>query len=155
IITEHLPGRWILHGLLRAYANEQAQLAEHQTERAAAMARVLDHYVHTAWSAAVLLRPGRDPGLKLDNPRTGMEPRCLRSPDAAMGWPDAEHQVLVESIFRAAATGDGTRAWQLPWALTDYFTMTGCWHDLAATMQTALEAALRTGDTAGQARAHH
>jgi DNA-binding SARP family transcriptional activator len=155
VIAEHIPGRWTVHDLLRAYANEQAQPEEDQTERTAAMARVLDHYVHTAWSAAILLRPGRDPGFELDTPRTGTEPESLQSPDDAMAWLDAEHQVLVAAIARAAATGYDTLAWQLPWALTDYFTMTGCWHDLAATMQTALEAAVRTGDTAGQARAHH
>jgi DNA-binding SARP family transcriptional activator/Tfp pilus assembly protein PilF len=155
VITQHITGRWILHDLLRAYANEQPQPEEDQTERTAAMMRVLDHYVHTAWSAAVMLRPGRDPGFELDTPRTGAEPETLQSPDDAMAWFDAEHRVLVEAISCAAATGCDTHAWQLPWALTDYFTMTGCWHDLSATMQTALEAAMRTGDAAGQARAHH
>jgi DNA-binding SARP family transcriptional activator len=155
VITEHVTGRWILHDLLRAYANEQAQPEEDLTERTAAMMRVLDHYVHTAWSAAVMLRPGRDPGFELDIPRTGAEPEALQSPDDAMAWFDAEHQVLIGAISWAAATGCDTHAWQLPWALTDYFTMTGCWHDVRATMQTALEAASRTGDAAGQARAHH
>jgi DNA-binding SARP family transcriptional activator len=155
VITEHLPGRWILHDLLRAYANEQAQPEDDQTERAAATVRVLDYYVHTAWSAAVMLRPGRDPGLELGIPCTGAEPETLESPDAAMAWFDGEHRVLVEATSWAAATGCDTHTWQLPWALTDYFTMTGGWHDLAATMQTALEAAVRTGDAAGQARAHH
>lgn len=155
VITEHVTGRWMLHDLLRAYANEQAQPEGDQTERAAARRRVLDHYVHTAWSAAVMLRPGRDPGFELDTPRTGVEPETLQSPDDAMAWLDAEHRVLVEAISCAAATGCDTYAWQLAWALTDYFTMTGCWPDLTATMQTALEAAVRTGDVAGQARAHH
>jgi tetratricopeptide (TPR) repeat protein len=155
VITEHIPGRWIMHDLLRAYANEQAQPEDDQTERTDAMVRVLDHYVHTAWSAAVMLRPGRDPGFELATPRTGAEPETLQSPDDGMAWFDAEHQVLVEVISWAAATGCDTHAWQLPWALTDYFTMTGCWHDLAAAMQTALEAAVRTGDAAGLARAHH
>jgi tetratricopeptide (TPR) repeat protein len=155
VITEHVAGRWMLHDLLRAYANEQAQPEDDQTERTAAWMRVLDHYVHTAWSAAVVLRPGRDPYLELDTPRPGVEPETLQSPDDAMAWLDAEHHVLLEAISCAAATGRDTHAWQLPWALTDYFTMTGRWHDLTATMQTALEAAVRTGDVAGQARAHH
>ena len=155
VITEHVTGRWMLHDLLRAYANEQAQSEEDQTERTAAWLRVLDYYVHTAWSAAVMLRPARDPGFLLDTPRQGVEPETLQSPDDAMAWLDAEHRVMVEAISRAAATGCDTHAWQLPWALTDYFTMTGRWHDLTAVMQIALEAAVRTGDVAGQARAHH
>jgi len=155
VITEHIPSRWILHDLLRAYANEQAQRAEDKSERTAAMVRVLDHYLHTAWSAAVMLRPGRDPGFELDTPRPGAEPETLQSPDDAMTWFDAEHQVLVEAVSWAAANGCDSHAWQLPWALTDCFTMTGRWHDLTSTMQTALEAAVRTGDDAGQARAHH
>jgi tetratricopeptide (TPR) repeat protein len=70
-----------------------------------------------------------------------------------MAWCEVEHRVLVEAISWAAAAGCNAHAWQLAWALTDYFVMTRCWDDLAATMQTALEAALRTGDSAGQARA--
>jgi DNA-binding SARP family transcriptional activator/tetratricopeptide (TPR) repeat protein len=155
VITEYVTARWMLHDLLRAYASEQAQSEDDQTERAEAWMRVLDHYVHTAWSAAIMLRPGRDPGLELDTPRAGVKPETLQSPDDAMAWLDAEYRVLVEAISCAAATGCDTHAWQLPWALTDYFTMTGRWNDLTATMQTALEAATRTSDVAGQARAHH
>lgn len=154
VITEYIPGRWILHDLLRAYANEQAQREEDDADRNASMLRVLDYYLHTAWSAAVMLRPGRDPAFAPGMPRTGAEPESLQSPDTAMAWCEAEHRVLVEAISWAAAAGCDTHAWQLPWALTDYFVMTRCWDDLAASMQIALEAALRTGDLAGQARAH-
>jgi DNA-binding SARP family transcriptional activator/tetratricopeptide (TPR) repeat protein len=155
LIDEYAPGRWSFHDLLRAYANELAQGEEDQAERDSAIRRVLDYYLQTAWSAAVMLRPGRDPAFGLDASAGGAEPECLHNADDAMAWCEAERQVLVEAISWAAAEGFDAHAWRLPWALADYFAMTGWWHDLTVVMGTALEAALRAGDVAGQARAHH
>jgi len=155
VITEHGAGRWVLHDLLRAYAGEQARREDDQVERDAATARVLDYYVRTAWAAAVALRPGRDPAFELPAPHAGAAPDRIANTVDATAWCDAEHRVLVEVISWAAAAGFDAHAWRLPWALTDYFVMTGRWHAQAATMRIALDAARRAGDVAGQARAHH
>jgi len=48
LIAEHVPGRSSFHDLLRAYAAEQAHHASGHAEVAAAIGRVLDHYLHTA-----------------------------------------------------------------------------------------------------------
>jgi tetratricopeptide (TPR) repeat protein len=116
---------------------------------------MLDHYLHTAWSAAVLLCPGRDPAFLLAPPRPGAEPETIIDRDHALAWYEAEHQVLLAVISRAAAAGFDAHAWQLPWALADYFSRQGLWRDQIATQRTALAAARRLGDLAGQARAHH
>lgn len=155
LIAEYAPGRWIFHDLLRAYANERARGEEAQAERDSAMRRTLDHYLQTAWSAAVMLRPGRDPAFEHDVPAAGAEPECVDNAAAAMAWCEAERRVLLKTISWAASQGFDAHAWRLPWALADYCAMTGRWHDLAVVMQMALEAAARAGDVAGQARAHH
>src|SRR5262249_8454883 len=60
LATEHAPGRFTVHDLLRAYAAEQARTLDSEGERRAAVHRVLDHYLHTARAGAVLLHPARD-----------------------------------------------------------------------------------------------
>jgi hypothetical protein len=49
LVAEHLPGRYVMHDLLRGYAAELAA-AEPDEERAA-VRRMLDHYLYTADSA--------------------------------------------------------------------------------------------------------
>jgi len=57
LLTEHAPGRYACHDLLRAYAADQAGAADDENARRAAAGRVLDHYLHTASAAALLLEP--------------------------------------------------------------------------------------------------
>jgi DNA-binding SARP family transcriptional activator/tetratricopeptide (TPR) repeat protein len=154
LITEPAAGRFSYHDLLRAYAMEAVLADEDEAERRAATLRMLDHYLHTAWSAANLLQPGRDPALILAGPQPGTAPEALRDGDAALAWCRAEHHVLLAVSAQAGAAGFDAHAWQLPWALADYFSWTGHWAELAGTHRTALAAALRLGDRAGQARAH-
>jgi DNA-binding SARP family transcriptional activator len=125
VVTEHAPGRWALHDLLHVYASEQARREESHTARDAAMLRVLDHYLHTAWSAAVKLRPGRDPAFALAAPCAGAKPESISDAARAVAWFDAEHQVLLALVTWAAAAGLDSYAWRLSWALTDYLAMSG------------------------------
>jgi hypothetical protein len=48
LIADHVPGRYAFDDLLRAYAAEQAHHTGSYGGRAAAVGRVLDHYLHTA-----------------------------------------------------------------------------------------------------------
>jgi hypothetical protein len=57
LLAEPAPGRYALHDLLRAYASEQAHAHETQSDRHAAVHRVLDHYLHTAHSDAACRGP--------------------------------------------------------------------------------------------------
>jgi tetratricopeptide (TPR) repeat protein/transcriptional regulator with XRE-family HTH domain len=150
LITEHVPGRYSLHDLLRAYAAELAAGQEPEVERRAAVGRVLDYYLHTAKTAALLLDPSREP-LALAPPGSGVTPDSLADSQQALAWFKAEHQVLIAAVTLAAESGFGVWAWQLPWALTDYLDWHGHWHEFAAIQRTALAAVTRRGDTAGQA----
>jgi DNA-binding SARP family transcriptional activator/tetratricopeptide (TPR) repeat protein len=150
LITEHLPGRYAFHDLLRAYAAEQARAHDDENERDAATGRVLDHYLHTAAHAGLLLDPARDP-VVLAPPRPGASPEQPADYPQALAWFDAEHQVLLAAVNLAARSGSGSHTWQLPWAMSEFLKIRGHWQDWAAIGRTALAAATRLGDTAAQA----
>ena len=84
LITEHAPGRYAFHDLLRAYAAEQARDTDSEAERDAAIGRVLDHYLHTATRAALLLNPSREP-VALAPPSPASPPSS--SPITSRRWP--------------------------------------------------------------------
>ena len=149
LITEHTPGRYTLHDLLRTYATEQTHHTNTQT-RDAATARLLDHYLHTAHTAALLINPTRDP-VTVAPPRAGVEPEHLASSQQALAWFEAEHQVLLAVITLADSTGSDVHTWQIPWTMSDFLQRRGRWLEWAATQRTALAAATRLGDTAAQA----
>jgi DNA-binding SARP family transcriptional activator len=153
LITEHAPGRFSLHDLLRAYAAEQACAAGSDTAPGEAVGRVLDHYLHTAHAAALLLNPSRDP-LTLDLPRPGVSPEHLADHLQAMTWFEAEHHVITSAVTLAAQRGLDAYGWQLPWTIANFLDWRGHWHEWAAVQRAALAAAIRLGDTTGQAAAH-
>jgi DNA-binding XRE family transcriptional regulator len=119
LVAEQPAGRFSLHDLLRAYAAEQAQAHESETERRAALHRMLDHYLHTTCRAALLLAPARDP-LTLAVPQPGAVPEDLADYAQALSWLEAEHPVLLRAVATAAAAGLDTYAWQFPWGLSDF-----------------------------------
>ena len=153
LLTEQSPGRYGCHDLLRAYAAEQARGAEDEQARHAATGRVLDHYLHTACQAALLLTPQRDP-ISPGTPLAGVTTGQLTGTREALAWFDAEQQVLPAAVGLAARTGHDTHAWQLAWAMFSNLDRRGRWHELAAIQHIALAAASRLGDVAGQAVTH-
>jgi tetratricopeptide (TPR) repeat protein len=152
--AEHLPGRFTFHDLLRVYATDQAERLDPEPERAAAVQRMLDHYLHTAMVASQRFSPFRSP-LRLATPQPGVLPAEMADKDQAMGWFDAEAPVLLTLIEYASANGFDTHAWQLPWTLGPFFHRRGRWRSYVASQQTALAAAQRLDDTLALAHAHH
>ncbi len=150
LIAEHVPGRYACHDLLRAYAADQERAFGSQDDRDAAIGRVLDHYLHTAARANMLLDPSSDP-VDLAPPRPGTAAGRPADFPQAMAWLEAEHQVLFAAVALADSTGFSGHAWRLPWAMASFLRNRGHWQDWAATQRTALGAATRLGDTAGQA----
>jgi DNA-binding SARP family transcriptional activator/Tfp pilus assembly protein PilF len=150
LITEHVPGRFAFHDLLRAYAAEQAQAGQDDQARQAATGRMLDHYLHTATRAALLLDPAREP-ITLAPPRPGVVPGQPADHREALAWFEAEHQVLLAAVALAARSGFDAHAWQLPWAMTSFMQTRGRWQEWAAAQRTALAAATRLGDAGAQA----
>ena len=152
LLTEHVPGRYVFHDLLRAYAAELVRTSETADERHAALHRVLDHYLHTAFVAERWLNPGRQPVAPAP-PQPGTVPEVLADGKQAWAWLEAEHAVVLTAVEHAADHGFDAHAYQLPWSLGTYLDRRGDWHDAVATQNTALGAAQRLGDLAEQARA--
>ncbi len=153
LAAEHVPGRFALHDLQRAYAAELAATSDSPAGRQEAARRVLDHYVHTAHSAALLLNPARG-SLALAPPQPGALPEELASKGAAQAWFKAERPVLLAAVTWAAQAGFDVHAWQLPWAMVTFLELQGHWDDWDASQRTALAAAQRLGDRPARAIAH-
>ncbi len=141
LLSEHAPGRYGFHDLLRAYADDLTRTIDSDDERRAATTRLLDHYAHTAHAADRHLHPHRDPSpvpFTLAASGAGAEqPADLQ---AAVGWMDVERPVLLAAQQLAAREGRYAHAWQLAWTLTTALFRQGRWHELAAAWQTALAA---------------
>jgi DNA-binding SARP family transcriptional activator len=150
LVAEHVPGRYGFHDLLRAYAAEQAHHTDSDADWRKAAGRVLDHYLHTAARAALLLNPAKEP-VVLAPLRSGSAAGQLADQQEAKGWFEAEYQVLLAAISFAARSGFDSQAWQLPWAMASFFQPFGHWQEWAAIQRTALAAATRMGDITGQA----
>jgi tetratricopeptide (TPR) repeat protein len=153
LLTEHTPGRFGLHDLLRVYALEQARAIDSVPDRELAVARIFDHYVHTAYLADSLLDPNRVPIMPAA-PRPGVTTEPLTGHEAALAWFDAEHAVLLAAIEQSARSGLQVHTWQLASAMTTFFNRRGHWHDRAVTDGMALAAARKVGDPSAQAHAH-
>jgi DNA-binding SARP family transcriptional activator len=124
VITEHLPGRWIFHDLLRAYATERAQCEEDQAELDAATLRLLDYYLQTTWAAARVLQPNRDLMSALVPPDAETASDSIANADETTAWYEAEYQVLPQIISWAEAAGLDSYARRLSSSLNEYCAMT-------------------------------
>jgi len=153
LLAEHVPGRFSCHDLLRAYAAELTQSDDSEAERHAATGRMLDHYLHTAHSAALQARSINSP-LMLAALAPGAEAERISDAEQAMAWFETEHGVLMAATGRALEAGFYTHAWQLVWTLSDFLDMRGRWHDWAVAEQIALAATQRLGDRGAQASVH-
>jgi tetratricopeptide (TPR) repeat protein len=152
LMVEHVPGRWTVHDLLRVYATELAD-GHGPAERRGALRRVLDHYLHSAHAAAMVLEPLRD-AIELTPPDPAAAVRVPTDREDALAWFAREHDGLLAAVDRAGRGGFDTHAWQLAWTLADFQQWRGLWPDRAACLTIALAAARRLGNIAEQARAH-
>jgi transcriptional regulator with XRE-family HTH domain/tetratricopeptide (TPR) repeat protein len=153
LLTEHLPGRYALHDLLRAFAAERAEAAGEVEDHRAVICRMLDHYVHTASNADLMTSWDREP-VTLAEPRLGVSPETFVASGQALSWFCAERAVLVKVTGQAAQAGFDAHACHLAWSLAGFFSLQGHWHDQIAVQRIALRAARRLGDQTAQARAH-
>jgi len=150
LITEHHPGSYQVHELLRAYALELHHRVDGGEQRQAARRRILDHYLHTAACADRLLNPQWE-SVELPPVADGVTVENLSGGDAALAWFTAEHRSLLACVGQAADDGLDRHAWQLARSLATFLDRQGHWSDLAASHATALAAAVRLGDPAGHA----
>jgi DNA-binding SARP family transcriptional activator/tetratricopeptide (TPR) repeat protein len=147
------PGRLAFHDLLRAYATERAEAEDSAADRREAVGRMLDHYLHTACGAAVILHPTRRP-ITPEAPRPGTAPEQFADAGQALAWFEAERPALLAVTAAAAEGGFDRHAWQLAWAVSLFLDLRGYWHDEVAAARIGIAAAERLGELEGLAEAH-
>ncbi len=150
LVTEHRPGRFASHDLLRAYSAELAR-QDDAPEGYAATRRLLDHYLHTAQTAAMSLNPHRDP-VVVAEPGPGVTRGDVPDSERATHWFTAEHQNLLAAARHAYRSGFDVHAWQLAWTMTEFLERRGHWTDRLTVQGIALEATRRLDDRTGQIR---
>ncbi|HWM06123.1 MAG TPA: tetratricopeptide repeat protein [Actinophytocola sp.] len=144
LLTEHVPGRFRFHDLLHAYAVE---LAADEPERAAAVTRLVEGYRDAAQVA--------DRQIQLHRDERAADSVASGDYAGAMAWFTAEHLTLLALIEFAGRRGLGAVAWQLAQSCNTFLRRTGRSEQRAAAHRSALAAARRSEDRAGEAHASH
>lgn len=138
------PGRHGMHDLLRAYAAEQAERPVDGPR-----SRMFDHYLAAAAAATGVLFPKSAALRGTALPATTAP--VPRDRDAARAWLDAERAALLAVVAQTAADGWPSHAVQLSSILARHLAG-GPPADAVAVHGHALDAALATGDLAGEAQ---
>ncbi|WP_307842268.1 AfsR/SARP family transcriptional regulator [Streptomyces sp. RK75] len=151
LLTEHFPGRYTFHDLLRIYAAERVGCEEAATDRGQAFERVLTWYLHTADAASRFITPERPRAPLLPLP-SDCRPLTFTTYDEALEWCSTERANLVAAINQAAATdGMSALAWRLTAALWGFFYLRSHRNDWLASNRVSLAAARSAGDRRGEA----
>lgn len=125
LVTEHRPGRFRQHDLLRAYSADLAEETESPADRRAATVRLLDYYLHSSAAAARMLSGENWPAMPGHlAPGVCQVEFCGR--EDAMAWFTAEYQILVAVNSRLEADGDGSRVGGLSGALATFLKQLRC-----------------------------
>jgi DNA-binding SARP family transcriptional activator/tetratricopeptide (TPR) repeat protein len=146
--------RFTLHDLVREYARSCALRDETDSERRAAVHRLLDHHLRAGHAAALQLGPSRDP-ISLPPAVPGTIHIDSADHEQALGWFTVEHRPLL-ALLDLAAEQEEFRpyGWRLAWTMSDFFDWQGHWRDWAHTHEVALRAITGTDDREGQAQGH-
>lgn len=140
LVTELPAGRYAMHDLLRLYTREITD-GDH-----VALARLFDHYLHTADRADRLLTPHRY-RMPLDGDESAGA--VMEDAPAARRWLDDERDNLVACCRIDIAEFDAHR-WQLAFVLRGYFYLTKRLDDWLDTHTHALAACQRAGNHAAE-----
>jgi len=153
LVQEHVPGRYRMHDLVRLYAAERARLDEPPEGRCAALRRLVDFYLHTAYAGDRLLYAHRPP-IALDPPQAGTAVLPIAHRGVAIEWFKANHACLLAVHALAIDQRWDQAVWQLAWALTIFHWRQGHLHHHFAAWQAGLAAAERLRDDVAQSEAH-
>jgi DNA-binding SARP family transcriptional activator/tetratricopeptide (TPR) repeat protein len=153
LLTEHVPGRYAFHDLLRAYAGARAHAEESAADRDAAVRRSADHYLRSMAGADVALVP-LSRRLPLPDAEPGVTPVAVGDRDGALGWLGVEYPVLRAVLRQADRARLDVHVWQLAWFLWRFFEYRGLLDDWFTVSGVAVDAARRLGDPVALERSH-
>lgn len=152
LIGERAHGRFELHDLLRAYAIGRHRDEDPAADRHAATTRLLDHYLHSAHRADVLLKPHRDDRVTPDPPAAGVTMADFADRREAAAWLAGERPVLLALTRREK--GFEATVVRLAWTMVSFLDYAGHWQDKVDVLGAALAAAGRLADPASRAETH-
>ncbi|RDI62750.1 ATP-binding protein [Nocardia pseudobrasiliensis] len=151
LVRQAVPERYRMHDLVKLFAADQAREVA-RPQRQAALRRLVDHYLHTAYTADRKVNPQRDP-VPLRDPVDGSRPRSWDDEPSAWAWLTTERSNLVAVQHLAADEGWHAQVGQLAWVLhTVVWRLGGSGYDLEV-WQAALTAAEQANDMSAQTQA--
>lgn len=153
LVSEHRPNRYSFHDLVREHAYQSCRKFAAGDGPDNAVLRLLDHYVHTAHAAALMLSTSRHP-IRLGSHRPGATPETFDDYNQASAWLTAECAVLLAALHHAAESGFVEHGWHLAWSIGEFLNRRGHWQDQAAAGHAVLRAALQADDIVASLRAH-
>ncbi|GIF17195.1 SARP family transcriptional regulator [Actinoplanes teichomyceticus] len=152
LVTESQPGRYTWHDLLRGYAEELVE-TEPAAQCRAALRRLLDHYMHTAYTADRALWPQRH-DIPPPPPAADVIVQAHTESAAAMRWFTTEQAALRAAVAHAPSVGLPAHGWHLARNMSTFLYRRGRWSDLVTIHRTAVTAAERAGERGWQAQLH-
>ena len=150
LLEETSRNRYRFHDLVRVYAAECARVSEPESQRTAAIRRLLTWYLHTADAFSRTIHPD---GLHvpLDPPEPPCAPLVFTTCQQAVDWAHAESGNLVPVARQATAIGDDTTTYKLALAFHPIFGRYRRATDLLPALRSGLAAAQRLGDRHAEA----
>jgi tetratricopeptide (TPR) repeat protein len=146
------PGRYGMHDLLRAYANDLAHNQDDLGRRRTALTGLFDHYLSTAAAAMDTLHPAeahRRPGI----PPAGSPAPPVSDPATALAWLDTERENLVAVSAHTVGHGWPEHAARLAATLFRYLDAGGHYPEALTIHAHARQATQCTADRAAEANA--
>ncbi|MGW6016132.1 AfsR/SARP family transcriptional regulator [Streptomyces sp. NPDC055210] len=154
LVDEVVPGRYMSHDLLRAYATELTETVESPQQVRAARHRMFDHYLHTVHETAALTTSRAL--VSLEPAAEGVHAETFaQDAEKATAWLAAEQAVLLAVLEEAATHRYDVHTWQLAWAVGHHLHLRGLWRQQEAVHRAAMDAACRLGDRTAQAHVHN
>jgi tetratricopeptide (TPR) repeat protein len=149
LLQQAAGGRYTFHDLVRAFAIGHAHDEDPPADRRTALTRLFDHYVTATATAVEILYPGVA-DLRWPIPPAGTPRPGLTDPETALAWLDTERPTLVAVTAHSATHGWPSYAVRLSRILARHLS-SGRYADAVLLHGHAYEAAVRSGDLAGQA----
>ncbi|MEV4114320.1 BTAD domain-containing putative transcriptional regulator [Nonomuraea sp. NPDC049695] len=147
LVEESGPGRFAAHDLVLEYAGQRSRELDAPAERAAAVRRLLDHYLHLLVAATEAC------GFQTPQVPRG-EGRSFGDPAEAAAWFDGEWQNLAAAVSHAATHGPRQYAWLLVEAAQELLHHQAALGERLRVAGIGLEAAQQEQDLRGQAAMH-
>ncbi|MGR6918615.1 NB-ARC domain-containing protein [[Actinomadura] parvosata] len=139
LVIEHRPGRFRMHDLVRLHTLRQAGPAS----TAAALRRLVDHYMYTAHHGAITLAPQARPITMSQAP--GVHPALPATGQDALDWFDTERDCLLTLLRWTAEQDWNEDAWRIAWSVDEMLRRGGHVHDRVRVWESAVFAAERLG----------